>query len=61
MDFNSYLEKANDLLSKDIVVDGRVIPVKYVAGAAGAVIGLSALKVNHTSSKVVNSFRNLLS
>ncbi|KAI9284155.1 hypothetical protein BC943DRAFT_307978 [Umbelopsis sp. AD052] len=44
MDFNSYLDKANDILSKDIVIDGRVIPVKYVAGAAGAVIGLSALK-----------------
>jgi len=48
MDFNSYLDKANELLAKDIVIDGRVIPVKYVAGAAGAVVGVTALKVNQT-------------
>ncbi|CAO3679519.1 unnamed protein product [Umbelopsis ramanniana] len=44
MDFNSYLDKANELLAKDIVIDGHVLPVKYVAGAAGAVVGVTALK-----------------
>ncbi|KAH8551935.1 retinol dehydrogenase 13-like protein [Umbelopsis sp. PMI_123] len=51
MDFNSYLEQANNLLSKDIVVDGHIVPVKYVAGAVCALVGLSALKTYFNGPK----------
>jgi hypothetical protein len=45
MDLTPYFNNAKSFLSKDIIVDGRVIPVKYLAAVAGTIVGLTAGKV----------------
>ncbi|CAM0141821.1 hypothetical protein VKS41_004481 [Umbelopsis sp. WA50703] len=44
MDLTPYFNNAKSFLSKDIIVDGRVIPVKYLAAVAGTIVGLTAGK-----------------
>lgn len=54
MDLTPYLDTAKEYLAKDIVIDGRVVPVKYVVGTAAAVVGLTALKVSILQTKPSN-------
>ncbi|KAG2171287.1 hypothetical protein INT43_002909 [Umbelopsis isabellina] len=48
MDLTPYLDNAKTFLAQDIIIDGRVIPVKYLVATAGAIMGLTAGKVQQT-------------
>lgn len=45
MDLTPYIDNAKSFLAQDIIVDGRVIPVKYLVATAGTIMGLTAGKV----------------
>ncbi|GAB5590360.1 Retinol dehydrogenase 13 [Umbelopsis nana] len=43
MNFTPYIQAVKQYLAKDIIIDGHALPVKYIAGAAGTILGLTAI------------------
>jgi hypothetical protein len=56
MNFTPYIQAVNQYLAKDIIIDGHALPVKYIAGAAGTILGLTAINVNNNPA---NKHHNL--